>query len=44
LKDDLLDAYWQGQEKEPVKKSKMKKKQKEVDLIPELRNQSSAHL
>jgi hypothetical protein len=28
VKDDLLDAYWQGQKKEPVKKSKMKKKKK----------------
>jgi hypothetical protein len=43
VKDDLLDAYWQGQKKEPVKKSKMKKKKK-VDLIPELPNQSSAHV
>ena len=28
VKDDLLDAYWQGQKKEPVKKSKMRKKKK----------------
>jgi hypothetical protein len=28
VKDDLLDAYWQGQEKEPVKKSKIKKTKK----------------
>ncbi len=28
VKDDLLDAYWQGQKKEPVKKSKMKKTKK----------------
>jgi hypothetical protein len=28
VKDDLLDVYWQGQKKEPVKKSKMKKSKK----------------